>query len=56
MKTTQKQRDAIRRHYWPWLLRFLADGRVEARQRVGSPWGRLYSADELRRHLESLNG
>lgn len=50
----QRHKDAIRAHYYPWLLKFKKDGTVWAQQQPFRPWGRLYKADELTRHVASL--
>ena len=49
-----KQKASIRA-YWPhFQLRFTKDGRVLARKSAGSPWGVLYTAEQLKQHLYAV--
>ena len=53
---TQREKGIIRAYYATTYhrLRFRADGSVEAQQAPGSPWGRLYTADEAERHITAV--
>jgi len=51
---SENERSAIRAHWKHYELRFTGDGRVLARRFRGSPWGVLYSAEDLARHLAEL--
>lgn len=52
---SQRIKDTIRRHYWPWRLQFRQNGEIWVQQGYGRPFGRLYSAAETERHVKSLS-
>ena len=54
MRATRAEQLAIRR-CWNYLrLRFRANGTVEAQRGHGDPWGILYDAPALARHLTHI--
>lgn len=51
---TRDEKNAIRRHWFYYRLRFLADGSVDAQQGAGRAWGALYSASDAIGHLKAI--
>ena len=54
MKPTAKQKQAIRRHWAGYALKFKADGTVHARKAPGAAWGQLYAKADLEKHVSCL--